>query len=71
MVCFSDVEDLYLVGTDMTRVSTLGDDSGIWPNGTISVDLVAAVGLVVVFALLAVQARVDLSAYANSLSRLD
>ena len=60
-----------LVCAHMRRVSSLGDDSGFWPLRTIGIQLMAAVGLIVVLALAAVKAGVGLGAYSNSLARLD
>lgn len=52
--------------TDMTRISTLGHNVCPGPCGAVGVDLVATVRFVVIFTLLAIQARVDLSTHSNS-----
>jgi hypothetical protein len=56
--------------TNVRGVTALGDVSGVHVLLTPSVDLVSAVGLVVVLALLALQAAVDLSTNTDTLSNL-
>jgi len=60
-----------LVGSNMRRVASLGDDSGLGPFGTVSIQLMTAVCLVIGVALSAVETRVGLSTNTNSLSGLD
>ncbi len=45
-----------LVCAHMRRISSLGDNSRLWPHRTIGIQLVAAVRLIIVFALFAVEA---------------
>ena len=69
-----DAADLgltYLVRADVARIPSLGYDPRIGPYGTISIDLMAAIRLVIVPALLAIQAGVDLSADTDSGTRFD
>ena len=66
-----DGEDPVLVGADVGRVAALRDDAGLGPGGAVGVQLLAAVGLVVVFALAAVEARVGLGTDADALALLD
>lgn len=47
-----------LMGTDVGGISTLRDDSCVGPLCTVSIKLVPAVGLVVLFALAAVEAGI-------------
>jgi hypothetical protein len=49
----------------------LRDDARVRPEGAVRVELLEAVGLVVVLALAALEARVALSADADSLTLLD
>lgn len=60
-----------LVGSYVRRVSSLGDNAGLGPYSAVSIKLVAAVSLVVVVALLAVEARVTLCSYTYTLTWLD
>lgn len=58
--------------TNMRSITTLADNSSVGPLGTIGVDqVVLAICLVVVFALLAGAAGVDLCANTNTLTFLD
>ena len=47
-----------LVCAHMRRVSSLGDDPRLWPLRTVGIQLMAAVGLVIVLALAAIEAGV-------------
>jgi hypothetical protein len=60
-----------LVRADVAGVAALGDDAGLGPDGAVGIELVDAVGLVIVLALLALQAGVELGADADALARLD
>lgn len=60
-----------LVGADVRGVATLRNDAGALPERTVGVALVHAVGLVVVLALAAVEARVGLCADADARALLD
>jgi hypothetical protein len=53
------------------RISSLAHDSRIRPHGTVSIELVHTIRLIVILALLALQTRVALRANTDSLSRLD
>jgi hypothetical protein len=53
------------------RISSLAHDSRIGPHGTVSIELMHTVRLIVILALLALQTRVTLRANTDSLSRLD
>lgn len=59
------------MGADVAGVPALGDDAGLGPDGAVGVELVHAVGLVIVLALLTLQAGVELGADADALTRLD
>lgn len=59
-----------LVGSRVRRVSSLGGEPGIEIRGTIGINLVLAVRLVLILALAALQARVDLSTDTDSLADL-
>lgn len=52
-------------------ISSLSDNSRIRPHGAISIHLVHTVGLIVILALLTLQARVQLSAHTYALPGLD
>jgi hypothetical protein len=58
-----------LMSPNMCRISSLAHNSGIRPHGTISIELMHTVRLVILFALLALQTRVALRANSDSLSR--
>ena len=60
-----------LVGADMRGIAALGDNAGVGPLGAVRVELLAAVGFVVVLALAAVEARPALGAHADALAFLD
>lgn len=60
-----------LMCADVRRVSSLGHNSGLWPHGTISIELMAAVRLVIILALAALETRVRLRSNSYALSRLD
>ena len=51
---------------NMTRISSLGYNPSFGPDSTVGIDLVAAVSLVVIFALLTVETGIDLSTDTNS-----
>lgn len=60
-----------LMSPHVRRITSLRDDSGIRPFGTISIQLLAAIGLVVSITLSAIKTRVRLSTNANSLACFD
>lgn len=60
-----------LVCADVRRVTSLRHDSRLRPDSTVGIQLLTAVRLVIRLALLAIQARVALSSYTDSLSDLD
>lgn len=60
-----------LVRAYMAGVASLGDNSSVRPLGTVCVELVGTVGLVVVLALAAVETGVGLRAHADALPGLD
>ena len=63
--------EIYLMCSHMTGVPSLRDNSGVGPYGTVRILLMHTVRLIVVLALLALQAGVQLGAEAYALPRLD
>jgi len=61
-------KDPVLVGADVGGVATLSDVIGIGPEGAVGVDLVAAIGFVIHFALAAGEAGVGLGTDADALA---
>ncbi len=60
-----------LVGAHVRGVASLGNDAGVRPFRAVGIQLMAAVGLVVIFALAAIEAGVRLSSYSDTLAGLD
>ena len=60
-----------LVCAHVRGVASLGDDAAVGPLGTVGIQLMAAVCLIVVLALAAVQTGVGLRSYANALAWLN
>jgi len=63
-----DGEYPMLVCADVACVAALADDAGVGPFRAVGVELFAAVGLVVVFTLFAVETRIRLRADADPLA---
>ena len=59
-----------LVGSHVRRVAALGDDASAGPDGAVGVELLGAVGLVVVLALFAAQAGPGLGTDTDALALL-
>jgi hypothetical protein len=60
-----------LVRADVRRVSALRHDARVGPHGTVGIQLMATIRLVVVLALAAHEARVGLGSYSYALAGLD
>lgn len=59
-----------LVCAHVRGVASLGDDATVGPLGTVGIQLMATVCLIIVLALAAVETGVGLRSYTNALSRL-
>jgi hypothetical protein len=61
----------YLMRSHVAGIASLSDNSSFRPDGAISIHLMHTVGLIVILALLALQARVQLGAHTYALPGLD